>query len=126
MRLYGLNFTDGIPFDIRVVGTLEAMREKLKEEDYDNLIYYMDGSYAYTDVEDSWKPYEGEYFLDCGHIEDNKFVRADYQNDDYVGDEVCVYRVYRAGEVIDYIVRDEDGNLIKNIDKTSIYNAYSK
>lgn len=125
MRLYGLNFEDSIPFDIGVVGTLEAMRKELEENIYDNIIYYMDGEYAYTDSEASWRPYEGEYFLDCGNIEDNKFVRANYQ-DDYIGDEVCVYAVYKAGEVVDHIVRDEDGNLIKNIDKTSLNNAYSK
>lgn len=125
MRLYGLNFEDSIPFNIGVVGTLEAMREELKEKIYDNIIYYMDGSYAYTDSEESWRPYEGEYFIDCGNIKDGKFVRSNYQGD-YVGNEVLVYAVYRAGEVIDHVVRDEDGNLIENVDKVSLNNAYSK
>lgn len=118
MRLYGLNFEDSIPFNIGVVGTLEAMREELKEKIYDNVIYYMDGDYAYTDSEASWRPYEGEYFIDCGHIKDKKFIKSTYK-DDYEENEVCVYAVYRAGEVIDHIIKGEDGNLIQDIDKIS-------
>lgn len=125
MRLYGLNFENSIPFGIGVVGTLEAMRKELKENIYDNIIYYMDDDYAYIDSEASWRPYEGEYFIDCGHVKDGKFVKSDYQGD-YVGNEVLVYAVYRAGEVIDHIVRDEEGQLIRDIDKTSLNNAYNK